>query len=164
MASPKENKKSKSEIDSTKQKLIHDHAWKHFELNAKQRVDLFKYYILFLSLFAGVLHVNEFKELKPISTDFLGIILPLLFFYITGIFHLVENRNRQLVGKAKNALIEFEEKYINEGDKYSIFKQDKDCNHGLRHSQCYLGIFILGYAISALLLVFNLCKIFCRMQ
>jgi len=157
MSLPKNKKSTQANNKGhDKVQLIHDHIWKHFELNAKQRISLFNYYVLFFSFFAvGYYHIHDagFKQLV-----FLVLIM---FIIITAIFHLLEERNKQLVESAVKELEEFETNYLPK-DKYKIFNRiTKESEHIKirRHGFCYFAIFMVGYTLSVILFVYELWKV-----
>lgn len=93
----------------------YQHAWNYFQLHANQRISLFGYYIIFLSIFAAGAGTIIFKfRSREISAEILGIIIALLFIGITWIFILLDERNKDLLEIGKKKLIELEKLWPDE--------------------------------------------------
>jgi len=148
----KSDQNKKADFSDQDKKLIHDHAWNHFQFVAKQRVDLFKYYIIFITIFfTGTSHL---LLMDGIFSNAIGGILSAVFLMITIIFQRLEKRNNQLVNKSRLVLERFEADF-KEFIGYSIFANKCMCDAECKHSQSYQMIFNLGYTISCLALLAN---------
>ena len=148
--------------DPALRQLIHDHAWNHFRVNSQQRIDLFKYYIITVSIIvAGFYHLAEVNLFSDLTTP--SFLVALSLFIITGAFHAIDKRNLQFINRSKQSLIGFENEFIEQG-KYKIFSkkninqkssdnltEDKPEEHlgiGITHTNSFLIMWLLGYVIS----------------
>ena len=142
---------------------MYEHAWRYFELHANQRIALFRFYIVFFSIFAtaACFLLIRFPYNRVIH-EFSGIFLGLVFVALTIVFHLLDKRNRQLIDYAENGLRYLEQSFVHE---MQIFTQeDLDCknkNSCIQHSSCFNTIFIAGYIMGVMYVVFSiLCLVY----
>lgn len=138
---------SRNEITNTEKELLHEHAWNHFKFTAQQRIDLFKHYVIFISIFAAIFY--------HISTPNIGIAIALGVLIITIFFNLVEIRNKHLVDTDKKALEQFEKDFMKDRpEEYRIFTQDK-CPI-ITHSRCYQILFYIVYGLSIMAIAWQM--------
>lgn len=143
----------------TNEKMVFEHLWRYFELHANQRIALFRYYLVFFSLYVTgtgfLLSKNNLN--RNTEMDFI-MAVSFVFVLITIIFILLDARNRELIHIAEASLQHYENK--NFEDQHKIFNREKcindncSCFHVLnkakkgcvRHTFCIRFI----YSISAL--------------
>jgi hypothetical protein len=87
-------------MDETRRKEFHAHAWQYFTIHAQQRMTSVHFYILFCSLVLGGLLASLKDAPNYKIAGLVAFVLPLL----SIIFWLLDERNRQLVGGAQQAL------------------------------------------------------------
>lgn len=148
--------------------LLRQHAWDYFELHANQRISLFRFYIIFLSLFftgASFMYVRYPSE--RFLEELAGIALSLSFAFITMMFHFLDRRNKQLIHYAEDALRMVEKEFpsivklsgskgSNDDDHRLFIREDNDTKNGkccIQHSTCFGNIFIAGYIFASLFLI-----------
>lgn len=144
------NKNKKSD-DS---RLAFDHAWKYFELHAKQRVTLFKYFIILISAAAAYV-AHSFPS------HGVGIIISGIFLVLTYVFQNLDKRNENLVNLSIRAMKDLEKTEFQNLKKLQIFREDsrkKEEYEGyknLSHSNQYKHIWNFAYLITGLYLLYN---------
>jgi hypothetical protein len=87
-------------MDESRRKEFQEHAWKYFTLHAQQRMTSVHFYILFCSLVLGGLLASLKDGQNYRIAGLVAFVLPLL----SVIFWLLDERNRQLVHGAEQAL------------------------------------------------------------
>jgi len=145
--------------------MLKNYSWDYFQLHAKQRTDLFRFYIIFFSLFitaASFLYVRF--PYPRIIHEIAAIILASAFSTITIIFHLLDRRNKELIGYSKDALkeLESEEFFFKEKLKL-ITTEDQKRKNGescKNHTFCFRIIFIVGYCLAFFLIFASVFSIF----
>lgn len=103
---------------------LHDYAWTWFSYHAKQRLDAFNYFIIFLGLLLTALTfgINRYPELSS------GIAL--IAAVISFAFLNFEYRNEELVNIGKNALLALEKNYPPEYRLHHNNNPVKTVTHG----------------------------------
>ena len=144
-------------------------AWKYFKLHANQRITLFRFYIIFFSLFAIVIgHLISEFHFESIYQEGIVIILSIVFMLITIIFWLLDERNRYFIKNSEEYFESYEKNFTgcNENEKSynrflkiintaALFTREKkdECNYTFRHTPLFRCI----YGISALLALVFIC-------
>lgn len=91
-----------------KNKEIREHAWKYFELHARQRMALFNFYItISTALVAGIGVLSNSAD-KPII---LIITLAILMIIFSVLFWLLDNRSRYFIHLAERVIRKIERDY-----------------------------------------------------
>lgn len=149
-----------SESDSRKKQKISnelEHAWNYFQIHANQRISLFRFYIVFFSIYvtgAGFLLVRF--PYNRIFDELSAITISIAFIIITIMFQLLDLRNRQLIHYAERALRDIEKNFDNK--IYRVFsKEFKDKIHGnsrTGHTTCFSIIFICSYLVAVIFIIF----------
>lgn len=142
---------------------LRESIYKHFELHANQRINLFRFYSAFIVLYLyGIGYIATHLGTKNDHEEAAGIIVSILFMIITYIFKNLDQRNHDILKISKEAICYLETKYKLPKDALKIIqvfnrdKQNKDaCPHVMTHTKCFNLIFYFGYGIS--LLVIFLC-------
>lgn len=80
-----------------------EYVWKYFELHANQRVVLFRFYVIFFTVYVVatshlVLEFDKTQDYEEFSVIFLSI----LFIFITWVFKMLDARNRNLIHNAED--------------------------------------------------------------
>ncbi len=165
-----------------------DHAWDYFSLHANQRISVFKTYIVIFALF---ITSSGFMIIRyPSSTlvdEILEIGLCIIFIFLSGIFYLLDCRNRRLIKMAEEALVGIEncqmkkeqqsrdqsdnkssEESIEQNYKkrykipieYLFMKEDNDAkNTFFRHTACFRIIFCVAVFLAIILIFYSLVSI-----
>ena len=121
------------------------HAWKYFELHANQRISLFRYFIVFFSLFST--GMSYYLTNSKGNFHFSILIICILFICIIAIFWCLDERNRTLIHIAESSL-----RHLEKDDTYQIpykiFNIEKrigrDSSYYLRHTICFRALYILA--------------------
>lgn len=138
-----------------------NHAWKYFELHANQRIVLFRFYIIFLTLFAtGIVFLIIRFPSKSTLHEWSAIGLSVAFVIVTIVFWLLDARNRRLIKFSEEALIKLENEYFyKEQDNIKIFKREKkDCYNNcviFRHTICFRIIYFLACVMAIGFIAFS---------
>ena len=148
-------------------------TWNYFKLHANQRIQLFRFYIIFFSLFSVVIGhlISEFHFVSSYQ-ELIVILLSLAFLLITVIFWFIDNRNRYLIHNAEAYFVCYEKKFENDNqnnrfkdviNKAAIFtleetdKQNGKCN--FRHTILFRMIYAIGILLSIIFISFGLYSI-----
>lgn len=110
----KENKKNKSEenIGLKEISYLRDYISKHFEIQASQRLTLFRFYTAFIVLYLyGVGYLTTHLDPKSYHDEISGIAVSILFMFITYIFQSLDERNRDIIKTSRDAICYIETKY-----------------------------------------------------
>ncbi len=155
--------------------LEFDHAWKYFELHANQRITLFRFYIIFLSLFTtGMIFLIIRFPLESIVHECSAIFISLFFIAATIIFWFLDTRNKNLIHHAEEALRKLEDNHFYKCDKdtkadnlqckeinkFALFnientKTKENCDL-LRHTFCFRAIYTLAIIMACCFIGFSL--------
>lgn len=142
------------------------YIWKYFSLHANQRIVLFRFYLVFFSLYVlasahlvGLFHKDTYGE------EIISIFLSLFFILISVIFWTVDSRNRNLIHNAEDAF-RSREKIFNfqPSDNgfaeckntlkiFTIENQNKPCF--MCHTFCFRVIFFSGIILSIIFIGFS---------
>lgn len=151
-----------------------DIAWKYFKLHANQRITLFRFYIIFFSLFSVVIgHLISEFHFAPVHQELIVILLSVVFLLITIIFWCIDNRNRYLIHNAEDYFVKYETKFTTDGqdnrfidqiNKAAIFtieendKKNGKCN--FRHTIFFRIIYFIGIILSIIFISFSVYSIY----
>jgi hypothetical protein len=92
-------------------------AWDYFEFHANQRLTTFNFYLVLAALISTAL----FSSINNLQIPWIGIFLGALLSVFSMIFRKLDQRNRDLIHNAENALKFFESKVkITENKKLDI--------------------------------------------
>lgn len=143
-----------------------EYIWKYFELHANQRIALFRFYVIFFTLFSyAIAHiiVAHGSRISSYVVATLICILSVLFLFITFIFWKLDSRNRTLVHYAEDFFEKYENKFksedndpfrLNSLSAIQVFTRERsDTKNGksiCRHTFCFKCIFILGGALAVI--------------
>lgn len=138
--------------------FCHKHLWSYFELHAKQRTDLFRYYVVFFSLFITATSFLSIRfSYDRIGHEIAAIFLALAFAVITAVFQQLDFTNRKLIHSVEESFRDLESGELFFNDKFKIFKIDKEKKEsgdsGIGYTNCFRIIFVLGYFLSAVLIL-----------
>ena len=142
---------------------LRDSIFKHFELHANQRINLFRFYSTFIVLYLyGIGYIAIHLETTNYHEEVAGIIISILFILITSIFKNIDQRNHDIINNSREAICYLETKYKysfipdNDLQIIQVFNRDKqqkkDCRHVMTHTKCFNLIFYVGYGLSALVI------------
>lgn len=125
--------------------LIYQTLWNHFEIHAKQRTQVFNFYLVVISaLFTvGIYSTNKFDQ-SIYWYEIIAAVIGVAGILVTSIFYLLDLRNKQLIKIAEGVLIQFEQTYID--DRFQIFTQERLLSNASKlksHSFCFNAFFIL---------------------
>ncbi len=128
-------------------RLVFEHGWRYFELHANQRISLFRYYIIFFSLYVtgvGFLLIKSSNLPCKTENEFITI-ASIIFILITIIFWLLDCRNRKLIHIAEASLRKFEDVH-SLNLSFKIFTKEKkvSSNTWIRHTCCFSALFIIA--------------------
>lgn len=150
-------------------------AWNYFKLHANQRIVLFRFYVVFFSLFALVIgHLISEFHFASIYQEWIAIVLSLMFFLITIIFWCLDSRNRYLIHNAEDYFVKYElifmdkkpNRFVDEINTAKIFTKEKnDTRDGkcpIRHRFCFKIIFSIGLMLSVIFIGFSVLSIYNR--
>lgn len=129
-----------------------DHAWRYFDLHACQRISLFRYYVILLSLYvtgSGFLFAkfNENTCLEEWGVIFFSII----FILITIVFWCLDGRNRKLIHLAEKSLRKHERVNCSEYT-HRIFIREKNTPWLTKHTFCFRTLYVIAIG-SALIIM-----------
>jgi hypothetical protein len=160
-----------SEDEGASEERYRRTVWNYFKLHANQRIILFRFYIIFFSLFAIVIgHLISEFHFVSIYQEFIVIVLSIVFILVTVIFWLLDNRNRYFIHNAEAYFKKYEEKFINDPaastnrfidieNKASIFTQEnndsRDGKCTFRHTACFRFIYLIGIGLSVIFVFFS---------
>lgn len=155
------DKKELLERNMTDISGLRDFIFKHFELHANQRINLFRFYSAFIVLYMyGIGYIANHLQNENYHEEAAGIIVSILFILITYIFKKLDQRNHDILNNSRKAICYLEKKYqyafIPEIDLINIqvFNCDKQQKEGcvqiVTHTQCFNLIFNVGYGLSLL--------------
>ena len=183
-------KKSESKIDC----IGRQHLWDYFELHAKQRIILFRYYTTVLALFTtgtgGLFYLMIQYPHVTVLEEMTGMLLCLIFIWLSIVFQMLDKRNRQLIHNAERKLQQWECQEIdrmpvsdetekkmeknssNNCNLYGIFsiekKQKCEGESEVGHTACFKMIFISGYIVAVIVFMaffyLAICHHFCESQ
>ena len=88
-------------------RLQHDHAWKWFELHAKQRMQMFNYFLIITGILANAL-VAAHKE----GFRYVTIAIGVLGLFACAGFAVFDKRNRQMAAEGEDVLEKLEKDFI----------------------------------------------------
>lgn len=140
---------------------LRDYISKHFEIQANQRLTLFRFYTAFIVLYLyGVGYLTTHLDPKSYHDEISGIVVSILFMFITYIFQSLDERNRDIIKTSRDAICYIETKYKykdipdNELEKVKIFNSDeaKKTKCTMTHTKCFSLIFKVGYGLSLLVI------------
>ena len=147
-------------LEESRVQLHRTHLWDYFELHAKQRIALFRFYTLIFGLFitsSGFVLVRLPTDKKGVTFDEILVgVLVVVFFFLTVVFHFLDRRNRQLIKISEEKIINFEDEYLEEMSRIfsKELQQKSDGSSCIGHSACFTAIFIGSYVISASVLIY----------
>jgi hypothetical protein len=151
----KKNNTDKINSDMNNQ-LVFEHGWKYFELHANQRISLFRYYIIFFSLYvSGVGFLLTKCDLPPNVINYFIVTISIIFILVTLIFWVLDCRNRKLIYIAEKSLCNFEEKqFQNPEQQIFTMKKKEDTNYSgfFSHTNSFKCLYIITI-ISAFILI-----------
>lgn len=98
--------------DLNKVDPIRVHAWSYFQYHAQQRIILFKFFIGLVTFTSAgaVLFLKNYPSCGNVD-EWCGLVLGIVLFIITFVFHRLDLRNRHLIKYAEVSLRKYEEKY-----------------------------------------------------
>ncbi|GAN27681.1 hypothetical protein lpymg_02583 [Legionella pneumophila] len=142
---------------------LRDFIFKYFELHANQRINMFRFYSAFIVLYLyGDGYISTHLEKTSYRDEAAGIIVSILFIFITTIFSSLDKRNRAILGNSRAAICYLETKYsyktipANELHQIQIFhlddKDKKTQHHSITHTKCFKRIFWVGYGLSLIVI------------
>ncbi|HFL2715805.1 TPA: hypothetical protein ACGWTM_002993 [Legionella pneumophila] len=142
---------------------LRDIIFKHFELHATQRINLFRFYIGFIVLYLyGIGYISIHLNKTDIYDEGAALIISVLFIFITFIFKKLDKRNRDILDNSRKSLIYLESRYIfdekvipkNELEKIQVFHQDKNDkdNSYFTHSKCFKMIYSIGFGLGSVII------------
>jgi hypothetical protein len=150
------------------------YVWKYFKLHANQRIVLFRFYIIFFSLYAlASAHLLITFHREPIREELISITLGIFFILITLIFWFLDTRNRNLIHHAEDYFRDHEAQFGNQHstkaelnqfehvcNNAKIFTNEHEkanCGHsGFRHTHCFRMLFALGILLALIFIGFSL--------
>lgn len=156
-------------MDKFKTDGYRKYIWKYFKLHANQRIALFRFYVVFFSLFAYAIAHLIIAHYPPKKIDLAAIlILSVFFMLITYIFSKLDERNKNLLHNAEDFFEKYEARF-NDGndDPYQldslkatqVFSREKQASQkdqsGWRHTKCFRWIFIAGGLMSSIFLIYS---------
>lgn len=137
--------------------LKFENAWKYFEIHASQRISLFRYYIIFLSLYVTVSGYFIIKFDKASNDEEIIVILfSIIFILISIVFWLIDARNRNLIKYAEKSLTQFEKEnkwHIS----HKIFNKEKKMSSKclFKHTFCFRIIFSMAIISSIIIIGYS---------
>ena len=159
-------------IDKTELQFESDRLWQYFEYHAKQRTEIFKFYVILSSLIISgsltLLSGVKFKDLYTCNvvtqdkiihlylaaTTILGLILMIF----SWIFYKLDQRNFTMIDQSRKAMIELERsKDIKNKIFTSVDKITKD-THPYTFSKCFNAIFVIFGLLGGAVFVYSLIK------
>lgn len=90
-----------------------EYAWNYFELHAKQRMSLFNYFVLIAALLTAGLAGSFSKNGSSLLISIISLLLAISLVVISFVFWKLEQRVRQLIKHAEEALKTLEKHSIN---------------------------------------------------
>lgn len=164
----KNNNKANDKDYENHKKNAFEGSLKYFEIQAKQRIDFFKCYILFLSLYVGGVGFLLTKCRLPIETSNLYIIaISFAFILITIVFWLIDRRNHHLIKMAKASLADLETVKSTNHKCYGIFTklvEDSKFYCLISHSFCFNVLYFIAIIIAVMLMAISICHSLSRNQ
>ncbi len=136
-------------------KLFRNYAWDYFALHANQRTTLFRYFIVFVSLYmTGIALMIRGFACSGISSEIFVIVASIAFIVVTYIFWRLDKRNIQLIGFAKSSLIEVENKLNDKDPKNDlVFQMQAKTPAEMKHSKCYEKIFVAAPLLGLIFII-----------
>jgi hypothetical protein len=138
-------------------KEARDLAWNHFDLHAKQRMEMFRSYVTFIAIiYAG------YGATLQSSSYFIGGALSLLAIFLSVVFFLFDLRIRQLLKISERYLID-EEKRLSESlhnANIRLFRKADMITHiggsyfKLTYSTLFRGIYLANVLIAVAFILF----------
>lgn len=168
------NDKSRSENERLE--LIRGHAWRYFEYHANQRILLFRFFILFISLTSGgaVFFLKEYPTCGKVD-EVCGVILSIVILLVIVVFYYLDKRNRNLVHLAESGLQQFEwecfkpddigsaspKDFIDKYPDFAVFIKERKHQPIARHTFLFRVIYGVSFILAMLLLLYSLMYLFC---
>ena len=91
---------------------LRDYISKHFEIQANQRLTLFRFYSVFIVLYLyGIGYLATHINTKSNFDELSGILVSILFIFITYIFKCLDQRNHDIIKTSREAICYLERKY-----------------------------------------------------
>lgn len=153
---------------------VMDYIWKYFELHANQRIALFRYYMIFITIYIyGVGYLAVRFPGNGNDEELLAILISTVFIFITCTFRRLDLRNRQLIHYAEAALRYLEsnfksttminERSFNDVNEIKIFTHEfneKYKKHSCTgHTDCFKRIFWCANTAAALFIFVALIRL-----
>lgn len=124
--------------------MMHEHAWKYFELHSQQRITVFNFYITIISLLiAGSGICLQQGGNLIYLTSALGIFI----IFISFIFHKLDSRVSFLIKSAEKALRKVEDSYDEEMKIFTSDHNNENLNKSICSSWSYGKCFRLSFAV-----------------
>lgn len=143
--------------------ISHDHAWNYFELHANQRIALFRFYILFFTIYSSgagfmLIHFND----RGILPEVAAITFSITFLLITSVFKALDERNVQLISYTQSALRFYENKNFPDKELRVFNNEDDDKNNGkscIGHRDLFKRIYLVGKFATVVYIILVFTKI-----
>lgn len=147
---------------------------KYFELHANQRIMLFRFYIVFATIFIyGLGYLAIRFPRKGDDEEWLAILISVCFVVVTCIFRKLDMRNRQLIHNAEDALellennfdsiVKVENKSFKDVEKIKIFtyehSQMKSGQACMGHTDCFKWIYGMACCVGVFFIVVSLSRL-----
>lgn len=139
--------------------LLLNHAWRYFELHANQRIALFRFYIIFSTLFAtGLCYLFIRFPYDRIIHELLIIAISIMFIILTNIFSRLDKRNCELIHFSEDALkiLESEVPFYS---KLKIFTEEESSKQ-MSHRQCFTIIYGVSYGFAIFSIIAAIFSVF----
>ncbi|HBD7286771.1 TPA: hypothetical protein KKX06_002587, partial [Legionella pneumophila] len=134
-------------------------------------INLFRFYSAFIVLYLyGIGYIATHLGNKDYHEEAAGLIVSVLFIFITYVFSCLDKRNREILNNSREAICYLETKYkydnlipAAELKNIQIFNRDKQkkdgCPHIKTHSWCFNLIFIIGYGLSCVVIFVRMSRL-----
>jgi hypothetical protein len=130
-------------------KVLHNHLFEYFTFHGNQRITLFRYYIVFTTLYlTGLAFLTRGFHCAGTQDEIITIITSTLFICATWIFDKLDRRNMELIDHSKEALIKFEDEIFQKDQKNRLFSEEKNKSKERSHRECFEIMFGCGQIIS----------------
>ncbi|MGU7592326.1 RipA family octameric membrane protein [Enterobacter hormaechei] len=125
--------------------MIHEHAWKYFEVHSQQRITVFNFYITIISLLVagGGICLQQGSKLIYFTSVF-----GLFIMFITFIFYKLDTRVSLLIKNAERALRKTEEQFDKKEMKiFTLDHDNKNLNESILSPWSYGKCFRISFSI-----------------